>query len=234
MVGALRFLGPRSRFSVVGWSAQARYLPHMVTSRKHLRMSEAEYLEYDRTHEGKYEYINGEVIPWNEGWDDVSGQFVAMAGATEAHNTIQANVMISVGGQLRGKPCRIYGSDQRVYVDGTGAYVYPDASIVCGERLLTRTAVESLLNPRVVFEVLSRSTAAHDLMAKAAHYRLRPSIEAIVFVDSLWKHVQVQTRNSNGTWTLDELTEGNIQLPEIGVTLSIDELYAGWTPPSDA
>ena len=82
-------------------------------------MTEAEYLEYDRSHDGKYEYVNGEVV--------------AMAGVSDAHDRIQVNATVALANCLRGGPCRVRGADLRVRLDETGLYCYPDLTIVWGE-----------------------------------------------------------------------------------------------------
>ena len=80
-------------------------------------MTEAEYLEYDRTHDGKHEYVNGEVV--------------AMSGVSDAHDRIQVNATVILANRLRGGPCRVRGSDLRIRLDETGLYAYPDLTIVC-------------------------------------------------------------------------------------------------------
>ena len=73
-------------------------------------MSEEAYLEYDRTHEGKHELVNGEVV--------------AMSGVSDAHDRIQVNAIVALSTRLRGSPCRVRGSDLRVRLDETGLYCY--------------------------------------------------------------------------------------------------------------
>lgn len=96
-------------------------------------MTEAEYLEYDRTHDGKYEYVNGEVV--------------AMSGVSDAHDRIQVNATVALATRLRGGPCRVRGAALRVRLDETGLYGYPDLTIVCGEPAFAATRPVTLLNP---------------------------------------------------------------------------------------
>lgn len=129
---------------------------------------------------------------------------------------------------LRGSPCRVCSNDLRVRVEETGLYTYPDVTVVCGRAELAPTHPPSLLNPRVVVEVLSASTEAHDRGAKSAHYRRRASIEAIVYVATEERRVEVLTRNADGTWTLHEATTGDLPIAPLGVALPVDEVYAGF------
>jgi Uma2 family endonuclease len=178
-----------------------------------LRMTEAEYLAYDLANEGKHELVNGEVM--------------AMAGATEAHSTVQTNLMLAVGNRLRGGPCRVHGSDLRVLLTETRMYAYPDLTVVCGAPEFADTRPESLRNPRVIVEVLSASTESYDLGAKAAHYRHRASVDAVVFVDSRRPSVQLQTRNADGTWTLAEFDQGVLRIAALNLEIPLEELYVG-------
>jgi Uma2 family endonuclease len=175
------------------------------------RMTEAEYLAYDLAHDGKHELVNGEVL--------------AMAGATYAHNLVQANLSGVLWNALRGGPCRVHGSDMRVRLDETRLYCYPDLTIVCGDAELAATKPETLLNPRVIIEVISESTEDYDRGAKVAHYRHRKSVDTILLVDSRRRLVERQSRNSDGTWTLSEHTTGSVRVLDLEVPL--DDIYEG-------
>jgi Uma2 family endonuclease len=177
-------------------------------------MTEAEYLAYDLAHEGRHEFVNGEVY--------------AMAGGSAEHALATMNLGALLHGALRGGPCRVYSGDLRVRVDETGLYTYPDLTVICGRAELAPTTPPCALNPRVVVEVLSASTEAYDRGAKASHYRRRPSIEAIVFVSTTEPRVEVHTRNLDGSWTLREATDGEIAVPPIGVSVPVAEIYAGF------
>jgi Uma2 family endonuclease len=173
------------------------------------RMSEAEYLAYDRSHEGKHELVNGEVV--------------AMSGASDAHDRIQVNAVVALANRLRGGPCRVRGADLRVRLEETGLYAYPDLTVVCGEPHFAPTTPVTLLNPRVIVEVLSESTEEYDRGAKVAHYRRRASVDEILLIDSRQPLVEVLRRNADGTWTLSEHREGLVRV--LDVELPLVELY---------
>lgn len=172
-------------------------------------MTEAEYLEYERIHDGKHEYVDGEVV--------------AVSGVSDAHDRIQVNATVALGNRFRGGPCRVRGADLRVRLDETGLYCYPDLTIVCGEPVFADTRPVTLLNPRVVIEILSETTEEYDRGAKVAHYRRRASVDLILLVDSRRRMVERQQRNADGTWTLSEHTSGSIVVLDHEVPL--DELY---------
>jgi len=174
-------------------------------------MTEEQYLEYDRSHEGKHELVSGEVI--------------AMSGVSDAHDRIQVNTIVALSTRLRGGPCRVRGSDLRVRLNETGLYCYPDLTIVCGDPDFSPTSPVTLLNPRVIVEVLSESTEEYDRGAKVGHYRHRATVDLILLIDSQRKFIERQQRNADGTWTLSEHSSDTVRVLDIEVP--IDELYDG-------
>ena len=132
------------------------------------KMTPEEYLETERKAETKSEYFAGEVF--------------AMAGAGESHNVIVANVIIGLGTQLRGRPCKVYPSDMRVQVAPTGLFTYPDVVVVCGEPKFLDEKRDTLLNPTLLVEVLSDSTEAYDRGQKFEHYRQIESLQEYVLI----------------------------------------------------
>jgi Uma2 family endonuclease len=109
------------------------------------RYSPSEYLAMEREAPTRSEYLNGEIF--------------AMAGASRRHNLITMNVGAHLWGQLRQGPCEVYSRDMRVKVSATGLYTYPDLVVVCGEPELEDAELDTLLNPTLLVEVLSKSTA---------------------------------------------------------------------------
>ena len=107
-----------------------------------------EYLARERQAETKSEYLRGEVF--------------AMSGASRGHNLIATNVAGELRQRLRERDCEVYQGDMRVKVSPTGLYTYPDVTVVCGEPEFEDADVDTLLNPKVLVEVLSPSTADYD------------------------------------------------------------------------
>ena len=126
-----------------------------------------QYLELERSTRVKHEYFRGEVF--------------AMGGASFAHTVIAGNVVSTLHGQLRGKPCRVSASDLRVKVDRTGLYTYPDVVVVCGAPQLEQPG-DSLLNPSVIVEVISESTEAYDRGKKFEQYRSLDSLTDYILI----------------------------------------------------
>lgn len=176
-------------------------------------VSEAEYLAWDLAHEGKHELVNGELI--------------AMAGASEAHGVVVGNLAGALFLRLRGSPCRAFIADLRVHLEETGLYAYPDVVVVCGERRFAPTTPESLLNPTVIFEVLSPSTATFDRGAKAAHYRRAGSVTDVVLLDPASRSAEHYQRRGAEEWRLVTQREGELDLLSLGVKLPLSELVEG-------
>lgn len=169
------------------------------------------YLEMDAAADGKLELLNGVVV--------------AMAGASPRHNQIVQNIARALGNGLEGSPCRVWTQDQRVRVDATESYTYPDLVVVCDEPQFDTTArPASLLNPTAVVEVLSESTLDHDLGAKLGHYRQIPSVTEVLFVHTETRATTCVSRQDDGSWKLvDRGPEGQVELA--GVPLPLDVIY---------
>src|SRR5947199_9772162 len=111
-------------------------------------LTPAEYLARERAAEFKSEFYKGEMF--------------AMSGANRRHVRICVNLTRRLDERLEGSACEAFTSDMRVKVTATGLYTYPDASIACGGAQFEDAEVDVLLNPKVIFEVLSKSTERRD------------------------------------------------------------------------
>ena len=176
-----------------------------------LRMSETEYLAFDRAAAGKHVLWDGEVF--------------AMSGASLAHNRIVRNLLRHLGNALEGMGCEVLPSDMRVRLGLRDRYVYPDVTIVCGPPRLEGED-DVLVNPNLVVEVLSPSTEAFDRGDKFVGYRSLASIREVVLVSQDARRVECYTRQLDDSWILREHTRGSA-IPIGPVALTIDGLYAG-------
>jgi len=172
-------------------------------------MTLAEFLEWEERQPMRYEF------------DGVGP--VAMTGGTAGHADVQRNLAIAVGGRLRGKSCRFYGSDLKFQV-AEGHVRYPDGMVVCSPVDRTATVV---YDPVIVFEVLSPSTTRDDRIVKAREYQAAPSVQRYVMLEQDAVGATVYARSGNA-WTHEILVADSIlALPEIGVSLPLAELYEG-------
>jgi Uma2 family endonuclease len=171
------------------------------------RMTLEQFLAWEDRQELRYEF---------DGF-----QPIAMTGGTAAHAGIQRNIVFSLTGRLRGKPCQPYGSELKIAV--AGHIRYPDAFVVCTP---VPNKAKVVSDPVVVFEVLSESTAREDVFAKNAEYRATPSIQRYVILEQTRAAAVVFARKGED-WVSDVVTdEGVLRMPEIGIAVPLAELYA--------
>lgn len=150
-----------------------------------------------------------------------------MAGATKEHDAITVNLTIELGVALRERGCRPRSSDLRVRVPETDLYTYPDLSIVCGEGRFEGDALDILLDPVAIVEVLSKSTEAYDRGAKFAHYRRIPELRTYVLVSSLAPRVEVFERQDDGGWLMRDFSglDATVALPTLGIEVPMRAVY---------
>ncbi|MBY0460747.1 MAG: Uma2 family endonuclease, partial [Gemmataceae bacterium] len=149
--------------------------------------------------------------------------------SSRLHNTVAMNLGGEIHARLKGGPCRPYMQDQRVLVNRTGLYTYPDLLIVCGE---VETAVgddDTITNPRVVVEVLSPSTERYDRTTKFRHYQQLPSVQEYVLVSQDEAVVERFTRQADGSWALVSFVglEAVLTLNSVSVQVPLVDIYAG-------
>lgn len=176
--------------------------------------SEDAYLASERVATTKHEFFRGEVF--------------AMSGASKEHNRIFSNLFVGVGVHLKGKKCDLFGSDMRVHVLENTLYAYPDMSIVCGKQEYLDKEVDTLLNPKVIVEILSASSRDYDKGGKFTLYRGIPSLEEYILVDSEKVYVERFYKNEQGQWALSEyktLTD-QLDITSIQFSTSLSEIYA--------
>lgn len=137
---------------------------------------------------------------------------------------------------LRARPYEAHASDLRIKNVTANRYVYPDASVVCGQPLFEDEHRDTLLNPTAVFEVLSESSERYDRGNKFALYRGISSITDYVLLSQMRVEVEHFCRQPDGTWLLRVLGPGEqLQLASIGCDLAVDELYLKvFARPADA
>jgi Uma2 family endonuclease len=151
-----------------------------------------------------------------------------MAGGTPEHAALSVAVSSALLAQLRGGSCRVYSSDLRVRVLATGLVTYPDVTVVCGELERDPESPTTVVNLRVVVEVLSDGTEAYDRGQKLDHYRRIPSLTAVVLVSHRAPSVEVWERGSDGAWRHGQFRAGDAAVIEpLPARLLLDEIYLG-------
>ena len=151
------------------------------------------------------------------------------------HTRIKGNLERETGRQLEDGPCSVYSSDLRVKVTTTGLYTYPDLVVVCGEPELKDEVHDTLLNPRVIVEVLSDSTEKYDRGTKFSHYWKLPSLQEYVLVSQDRPLVERFVRQPDENWLLakfDGLTQ-TFEYATIPVKIALTAIYKGVSLPDN-
>ena len=183
----------------------------MAEAASHADLSLAAFLEWEEQQPERFERIGGVVR--------------MMAGGTADHDRIAVNVIAALHGRLRGTNCAAHGSNLKV-LSPRGDVFYPDAFVRCGHLNGHETIAK---DPVVVVEVLSESTALNDLTRKRQAYRTIPSLRAILYISPDRARIDIVRRREDGPWddaTVEGL-EAQLPLPEIGVSIQVDEIYEG-------
>ncbi len=174
-----------------------------------------DYLALEAESDVKYEFHDGFIL--------------AMAGGTPEHAEIAVNFTWALKNALKqaNKPCRVLSSDAKVYVEAVNRSYYPDATVVCGKKEISEKDPRAIINPTLVLEVLSESTAAFDRGEKFAHYRQLPTLREYVIINPQKPRVETYYRNEVGLWDIQEFTQlaDMILLKSLACQVSVGDIY---------
>ena len=179
------------------------------------RLSPEEYLAFERTATTRHEYYHGNLF--------------AMAGASYAHAVIVSRLTRHLGNGLASQNCDVLSNDLRVRVSSAGLYTYPDLVIVYGQPQFADDQKDTLLNPKVLVEVLSPSTEAHDRGFKFAEFRKIESLQEYVLVSQQEARVEIFYRREAGQWLLTEFVglDAQCRFDSLQCSLPLADIYAG-------
>jgi Uma2 family endonuclease len=187
-------------------------IPHKKT-----RFTVEEYLQMEEASQTKHEFRHGRIID--------------MAGGTMNHALIAGNIGGELRNRLKGKPCKTLGSDMRVRITGTPHYCYPDVTVVCGQPVFDPPDRQlTLINPQVVIEVISPSTAADDRADKFYDYIRIESLMEYFIVSHDRMRVDTFYRQKDGIWAIGPSFEGDntiVKFRSLDIAIPMSEIYAG-------
>jgi Uma2 family endonuclease len=190
----------------------------MATSLKRDFVSLEEYFALDSTSSERCEYRNGEVH--------------CMGGAQPEHNSLCVNLLAELRFGLRGSGCRPFGSDQRVRVSTGSPYLYPDLAVACEPAFVTINGLRTLVNPLLIIEVTSPSTAREDRGAKFLQYQTIETLVDYVLVDStaigVLHYYKQEGCNRDGLWSpqVREQAADELILDRLGLSIPLATIYA--------
>ena len=157
----------------------------------------------------------------------VAGELRELAGGTRDHSLIAGNIYAYAFMRLRGTNCRAFTSDLKVKINFNTAY-YPETSIVCGKERFHNDGDLLLVNPAVIVEVTSPSSAIFDRGKKLESYKSLPSVQHISIVDQQRILAELHTRVDDG-WQLSVFKTMNdvIHFDALGIAIHMSEIYDG-------
>ena len=172
-----------------------------------------EYLALERESEVKYEFWNGEVF--------------AMSGGTLSHEIIIGNVLSCFRSRIQGR-CRTFSSGMQIKVPSAPPYRYADGSVVCGKVEVERyNGTDLLINPVLIYEVLSSSTEAYDRGDKFTWYKSIPSLREYLLVAQHRPHITHYAKQNDGAWSYAEINDldASLELRSVDLTLKLSDVY---------
>jgi Uma2 family endonuclease len=176
------------------------------------RYSFHEYVLLEEYSNVRHEYLDGVIY--------------AMPGGSPRHAALAARIIRILGAQLAGRPCEVFTSDLRVRVKATGLGTYPDVTAVCGKIERDPEEASFVVNPSVLFEVLSDSTEEYDRGEKLDHYRQIAAAREIVLVSHCQPRLEIWRRNAAGPWSSVAVEAGACaRLGSIGCEIAVDDFY---------
>jgi Uma2 family endonuclease len=185
----------------------------MVQSGRLHRYTYADYVALEESSSTKHEYFQGEIY--------------AMAGGSEEHSALAAEVLRVLGNAIGDRPCRAHTSDLRLYVEASGMATFPDASVVCGKLEQHGASPRATaLNPMLLVEVTSDSSEEYDTTTKLQSYQTIPSLRDYLVVSHRERRITLHARASDGSWeTRVAIAGGKLTLSSLDTELRVDEIY---------
>ncbi|MEM6630528.1 MAG: Uma2 family endonuclease [Bacteroidota bacterium] len=171
-----------------------------------------EYLLCEEQSEYRNEFHNGEIE--------------AMAGESQNHSILCHNIHGLLFQALGDRNCKTFSSNMKVYIPECNVMYYPDVSVICGVVYMALERNDIILNPLLLFEVLSKSTAKFDQGEKFDNYKTLDSLQEYVLIDQYRYKVQVFVKEKD-KWKATEYIDPTVSffLKSIGTYLSVATLY---------
>ena len=174
-----------------------------------------EYLALEEAAEFKSEYHDGEIVP--------------MTGGSINHNRICGNVYACLKFLLRGKNKEIFMSDLRLWIPRYQRYTYPDVMVIQGNPALHNNRTDTITNPVLIVEVLSKSTQNYDHTDKFRYYRSIPEFQEYVLINEYELQIEQYTKTGEAQWLLREFEteDAKITFSSVDLEIAIADIYEG-------
>ena len=172
----------------------------------------AEYLALEEKAETRSEYWNGEIV--------------AMAGGTIDHQQIVSNLTVFLGAKVRGR-CRVFPAEMKIWVKERDKFFYPDLTVICDAPRFYKKRRDTIINPKLIIEVLSKSTASFDRAEKFLSYQTLESLKEYVLISQEKALVEQHIKREDGNWIYQATIgiESAVTFPSVEAALSLKEIY---------
>jgi Uma2 family endonuclease len=185
----------------------------MQTQTKQRYFTSAEYLELEEQAEFRSEYHDGEIV--------------AMTGGSINHNRIVGNLSSALKFALKGQAREVFTNDLRLWLSQYRRYFYPDLMIVAGEPLFHENRSDTITNPIVIVEVLSKSTSSYDRGEKFRYYRSVAELREYILIDQYSFYIEQFVKTSEDEWLFSDRTSGDdlLTFSTLDLQIPLQEIY---------
>ncbi len=170
-----------------------------------------EYLALEVESEFRHEYRQGDIIP--------------ITGGTTTHNELNATLVFLLMSALRKQPYCIFVTDQRLWLPERDIYTYPDVMVTQRPPELKPGRKDTVMNPILIAEVLSDSTAPYDRGEKFAAYRSLPTLQEYVLIAQDKPQVEQYVKHTEHQWLFQDYQGLEQTFVSVGATIPLVELY---------
>jgi len=185
----------------------------MTIAQETRHYSPEEYLEFEVDSELRHEYIDGLIIP--------------MTGGTPNHNKIAGNLYVAIHFTLKRQPYEVYYTDQRLWIPKQRIHTYPDVMVIQTPPVFAEGRNDTITNPVMIAEVLSKSTKGYDRDEKFAAYRTITNFQEYILIDQYTIHVEQYVKTDHRKWMFLEYEDINdtLNLTSIPCQISLADIY---------
>lgn len=180
---------------------------------KNRKYTPEEYLKLEEKADFKNEYINGKIV--------------AMTGGTPNYNEMAGNFYTLLKLFLRQKDYKVFMTDLRLWIPQYNVYTYPDIMLIKGKPILQENRNDTVVNPLLIVEILSKSTKNYNQGDKFDYYRSIPNFTEYILVDQYRYYVQQFAKAEDGRWWLSEYKsqQESLSLVSIDYEIKLSDIY---------
>jgi Uma2 family endonuclease len=172
-----------------------------------------EYLELEESAEYKSEYYKGEIF--------------AMAGASSNHNQIIGNVYSRLHQTINQHNCRVFMSDLRLWIKQRELFTYPDIMIICDKPKFYPDRDDTVVNPLIIIEAISKSTEAYDRSKKFLFYRSIPTFQEYILINQYSPHIEQFYIGAENHWLFKDYNSISdiLKFSKIDFEIPLENIY---------